>query len=118
VKLQGAHTVLDHTQEDYANDILTATDGRGVDVVLEMLANVNLNRDLELMAPEGRIVIIGSRGDVAITPRHIMGRETIVTGMSLFNTPTEGHAPHPTGAICRIAQWHPSADCASGLAPG
>jgi NADPH2:quinone reductase len=89
VRQQGAHTVVDHSQADYANDIMVATAGQGVNVVLEMLANVNLNHDLELMAPEGRIVIIGSRGDVAITPRHIMGRETIVTGMSLFNTPTE-----------------------------
>jgi NADPH2:quinone reductase len=88
VKQQGAQAVFDHTQEGYANDILTITDGRGVDVVLEMLANVNLNRDLEFMAPEGRVVIIGSRGEVTITPRQIMSRETIITGLTLFNTPS------------------------------
>lgn len=54
-----------------------------------MLANVNLGHDLTLVGPKGRIVIIGSRGTVEVNPRDIMGRETTVTAMSLFNTPSE-----------------------------
>jgi NADPH2:quinone reductase len=86
---QGATVVLDHHQANYRDDILDATGGQGVDVVLEMLANQNLGDDLALMAPGGRIVVIGSRGSVEINPRDIMGRESTVTGMSLFNTPPE-----------------------------
>jgi NADPH2:quinone reductase len=89
VQRQGAALVVDHNREDYYDEILSATSGRGVDVILEMLANVNLGHDLTLAATGGRVVIIGSRGTVDINPRDIMGRETTVTGMSLFNTPPD-----------------------------
>src|SRR6267378_2418047 len=47
---QGAHEVFDHRAPDYLARILDATAGRGVDVVLEMLANVNLGNDLTVLA--------------------------------------------------------------------
>jgi len=88
-QVQGASFMFDHHQDGYSEAILEVTSGRGVDVILEMLANRNLAIDLTLTAPGGRVVVIGSRGPVEINPRDIMGRETIVTGMSLFNTPPE-----------------------------
>lgn len=84
---QGASLVVDHHQDNYHDEIFAATAGHGVDVILEMLANVNLDRDLKLAASGGRVVIIGSRGSIEIDPREIMGRETVVAGLSLFNTP-------------------------------
>jgi NADPH2:quinone reductase len=57
-----------------------------VDVVLEMLANVNLDRDLDVIAPRGRVVVIGNRGRVEIDPRKMMGKDGIILGMTLFNT--------------------------------
>ena len=57
------------------------TGGKGVDVLLEMLANVNLGKDLTIMAPKGRVVVIGSRGTVEIDPRDIMSREVDVLGV-------------------------------------
>jgi NADPH:quinone reductase len=57
----------------------------GVDVILEMLANVNLSQDLSMLAPRGRIVVIGSRGNINITPRDLMVRDASVTGMQLWN---------------------------------
>jgi NADPH2:quinone reductase len=62
------------------------TGGRGVDVVLEMLANVNLDRDLDVLALHGRVVVIGNRGRVEIDPRKLMGRDGAILGMTLFNT--------------------------------
>ncbi|MDQ3918288.1 MAG: NADPH:quinone reductase [Acidobacteriota bacterium] len=82
---QGAHHVLDHHAPDYLEELTRLTDGRGPDVILEMLANVNLNRDLEVLARGGRVVVIGSRGAVEITPRLAMVREASVLGMVLFN---------------------------------
>jgi NADPH2:quinone reductase len=87
VKAEGAHHVFNHRSPDYQNEILAATKGRGVDVILEMLANVNLGNDLKLLAHRGRIIVIGSRGDVQITPREIMARQASVIGMVLWNTP-------------------------------
>jgi len=43
-----------------------------MNVILEMLANVNLGGDLKMLAQEGRVVVIGSRGDATITPRDLM----------------------------------------------
>lgn len=85
VKEQGAHHVLDHTDPSYLEQLQKLTFGLGVDVILEMLANVNLNRDLNVLAVGGRVVVIGSRGTVEIDPRLTMGRDASIHGMSLPN---------------------------------
>jgi NADPH2:quinone reductase len=89
VLAQGAHHVLDHHDPAYRNTILELTMGRGVDVVLEMLANVNLGNDLALLAPNGRIVVIGSRGTVEIDPRDAMTRNAEILGMIVMNASEE-----------------------------
>ena len=50
-----------------------------------MLANVNLNKDLGVVAKAGRVVVIGSRGTVEVNPRLAMTRDAAVLGMTLFN---------------------------------
>jgi NADPH2:quinone reductase len=84
VSAQGAHAVLDHTAPDYLNALQQLTEGRGPDVILEMLANVNLAKDLGAIARNGRIVIIGNRGTIEINPRDAMAREATVLGVLLF----------------------------------
>ncbi len=85
VRDQGASFVLDHTTPGYLDQVIELTGGRGVDVILEMLANVNLGRDLRVLARGGRLVVIGSRGRVEIDPRDIMAREASVLGTLLYN---------------------------------
>jgi NADPH:quinone reductase len=82
---EGAHVVLDHRKPGYLEELMTFTGGRGVDVVLEMLANVNLDKDLTVLAQNGRVVVIGSRGTVEINPRHAMAKDASVLGLVLFN---------------------------------
>ncbi|MCK6555919.1 NADPH:quinone reductase [Candidatus Binatia bacterium] len=84
---QGAHHAFDHGSEGYLGAVLAATGGHGVDAVLEMLANANLGKDLEVLAPRGRVVVIGSRGSVEINPRELMRRDADVRGMSLLVAP-------------------------------
>jgi NADPH:quinone reductase len=84
VKREGAHYVFDHTKPDYGEQIMKTTGGLGVNLILEMLANVNLGHDLKLLATHGRIVVIGSRGEVTISPRDIMSRRGSVLGFSLW----------------------------------
>lgn len=81
----GAHHVLDHTATNYTNELMTLTQNRGVDVILEMLANVNLAKDLTMLAKFGRVVVIGSRGPVEINARETMSRDAAILGMTLFN---------------------------------
>lgn len=95
VAAQGAAHVLDHTRDGYLDEIKALTGGRGPDVILEMLANVNLARDLGVIAQNGRVVVIGSRGPVEIDPRQTMQCNSAVLGMSLANaTETETRRLH------------------------
>jgi NADPH2:quinone reductase len=96
VKEEGAHQAFDHKAGDYQEAILKATEGRGVDVILEMLANVNLGHDLELLAQNGRVVVIGSRGDVTIMPRELMVRRGAILAFALWGaTAAELAEIHP-----------------------
>jgi len=87
VKENGAHHVLSHRSEDYTQELMQLTGNRGVDVILEMLANVNLGKDLSLLAKFGRVIVIGSRAKVEILPRDTMSRDASIIGMTLFNAP-------------------------------
>ena len=82
---QGAREVFDHSAPGYEKDVLAKTGGRGVDVIIEMLANINLVRDLDLIAKRGRIVIVGNRGALELNPRAIMGKDATVTGFTNWN---------------------------------
>jgi NADPH2:quinone reductase len=105
VRQQGADAVFNHREPGYEAQIRAAAGGRGVDVILEMLANVNLDRDLDLVAPRGRVVVIGNRGRIEIDPRKTMSKDSAILGMTMFNvTPQE------------LAQIH--AGIAAGLADG
>lgn len=91
----GAHVVVNHAKGGYLDEIMQATGGRGVNVILEMAAHINLDKDLTLLAKHGRVVVIGSRGRVEIDPRAAMGREASILGMLLFNVaPAELAATH------------------------
>jgi NADPH2:quinone reductase len=85
VREQGAQRVLNHTEPDYLEKLMESTNGRGVDVILEMAAHINLGKDLPLLAKGGRVVVIGSRGPVQITPRDAMARDATILGMMLWN---------------------------------
>jgi NADPH:quinone reductase len=106
---QGADFVFDHTNGPavgdpgptgfmpagvdsgvgYLAEIKEAAGGRGVDIILEMLANKNLQKDFEVLAMFGRVVVIGNRGSLEFNPRAIMGKDASIFGLSLFNAPEE-----------------------------
>jgi NADPH:quinone reductase len=86
---EGAHVAIDHTKASHFDESLAATNGRGFNVILEMLANVNLGRDLPLLAFGGRVVVVGNRGTIEINPRDAMSRDAAILGMSLLNAPPQ-----------------------------
>ncbi len=100
---QGAEQVLDHHQDGYLKEVASLTGGQGVDVILEMLANVNLGRDLTVIADAGRVVVIGSRGPVEINPRDLMGRDAAILGVLLWKTPAADAASIHAGLYGGLA---------------
>ena len=81
----GADVVVNHRAPEYTEEIMRATNGRGVNVIVEMAAHINLDRDLSLLARGGRVVVVGNRGRVEIDARQAMGRDAAILGMTLFN---------------------------------
>ncbi|HYP29533.1 MAG TPA: NADPH:quinone reductase [Blastocatellia bacterium] len=86
---QGAHHVLDHRAPGYLEEAVALTGGKGLDVILEMLANVNLGKDLSILAYSGRVVVIGNRGPVEINARDAMNKDASIIAMSLHNASPE-----------------------------
>ena len=89
VKKEGAHQAFNHAKAGYTDEITKATGGRGVDIILEMLANVNLANDLKLIATGGRVIVIGNRGEITINPRDLMARRGSVRAFTLWTTPPD-----------------------------
>src|SRR5437773_9252153 len=79
--------MFDHRAADHYEQIMKSTGGRGVDVIVELVAKVNLSTELTMLAKSGRVAIIGSRGRVEIDPRDTMQRDVDLRGMILSNTP-------------------------------
>jgi NADPH:quinone reductase len=89
IRKAGAKKAYNHHSPDYLKEIGEELGDRGYDIILEMLANENLVNDLSLLGIRGRVVIIGSRGEITIDPRATMAKETEILGMSLFNSSEE-----------------------------
>ena len=85
VAAQGDVRVLDHRDPAHLAAAVALTGGRGFDLVVEFLANVNLGDDLRALAPRGRVVVVGSRGHVEIDPRDLMNAEGTILGMRMPN---------------------------------
>jgi len=81
----GADIAINYTEQDYVKVLKDATDGQGVDVILDMVGGDYVDRNLELAAMDGRIVSIsflkGSR--VEIDMMHILRKRLIITGSTL-----------------------------------
>jgi NADPH2:quinone reductase len=99
----GADVVVNHRTAGYADEIMKATGGQGVSLVIEMAAHVNLDRDLGLLAKHGRIVVVGNRGTTEIDARQAMGRDAAILGMTLFNVSEADFVEIHAGLIAGLA---------------
>ncbi len=82
VRRWGAREAADHRRP---GELAALAGGiGGFDVIVEMRADRNLEADLSMLAPGGRVMVVGSRGETTVTPRKTMGIEADVRGVVLF----------------------------------
>jgi len=97
----GAERGIDTRAEAYDEVVRAATGGRGADMVLDVLGGPHLARHLDLLAPEGRLVLIGflegREATVDLWP--IMGKRLTVTGSTL-----RPRSPEEKGTIARALE--------------
>lgn len=85
VEALGAAKGLNYKTQDFVEEIKTLTNGRGVDVILDMVAGEYINRNLQCLAEDGRTVIIAQLGGskATINSNMLMRRRLTVTGSTL-----------------------------------
>lgn len=102
VMTEGAHQTFQHTNAGYLDEIMKATGGRGVDIILEMLANVNLANDTKLLATNGRVIVIGNRGEITINARELMSRRASIRAFTLWGVTESEEADIHAGIIAGL----------------
>ncbi|AXY24641.1 quinone oxidoreductase [Suicoccus acidiformans] len=99
IKAWGANDAIPHLQTLQAEAELEKHLPQAPDVIIEMLADQNLNQDLDVLALYGNIVIVGARGEVKIAPRLIMNKEADIRGIAIANLHPEVYQSHMEAII-------------------
>jgi putative PIG3 family NAD(P)H quinone oxidoreductase len=82
----GADRAINYRSEDFVEVVRAETGGRGVDVVLDMVAGDYVARNLDVLAADGRLVMLGTMGGVleaTFRPVQVMFNRLTITGVSL-----------------------------------
>lgn len=95
----GADIAINYRDDDFVERVRRATDGRGADVILDIMGAAYLDRNLDVLAADGRLVIIGMQGGVKgeLNIGKLVGKRLQVIGTALRARPVDG--PHGKGAI-------------------
>ncbi len=85
----GATLGINYRTQDYVEEVKKATGGKGVDVVLDMVAGEYINRNLDCLADDGRVVIIALLGGAKATIdcNQVLRRRLTITGSTLRPRP-------------------------------
>jgi len=98
----GAERAINYRTEDFVEIVKQVTQGRGVDLILDIVGGDYIARDLAALAVEGRLVVIGFMGgDTAtIDFRRVLGRRLTITGSTL-----RPRSPAEKGEIATALRW-------------
>ncbi len=110
---EGADLAVDHTRKGYLDEVKSYTGGNGPELILEMLANVNLAADMDLAAKYGRVIVVGNRGEITINPRVAMMKELDIRGIALWNAKPEQVKPMMQDIMAGVAEGSYYPDCSS-----
>ena len=94
----GADHAIDYKNQDFVAEVLRLTDGKGTDVVLDMVAGEYIGRDVKCLAEDGRIVIIAVQGgsQSTVDASLVLRRRLVITGSTL--------RPRPVAFKAKIAE--------------
>lgn len=99
----GADVAINYRETDFVEAVKNATDGRGADVILDNMGAAYLGRNVDALATEGRLVIIGMQGGTKgeLDISMLLRKRGAVIATALRSRPTEEKA-----AICRSVIEH------------
>ncbi|MEW1637832.1 NAD(P)H-quinone oxidoreductase [Streptomyces sp. NPDC093801] len=90
----GADVLIDYREQDFVEELRTATGGAGADVILDIMGAKYLGRNLEALAMNGRLAVIGFQGGVTaeLDLRKLLAKRGAITATSLRARPLEEKA--------------------------
>ena len=103
----GADHAINYRSQDFVEEVKRLTDGRGVDVILDMVAGPYVARELKCLAEDGRLVIIAVQGGVEsqIDAGVVLRRRLVITGSTLRPRPLAFKAGIATSLRQKVWPW-------------
>jgi len=88
----GADITINYHDEDFVARVREATDGAGADVILDIMGAAYLDRNIDALAPDGQLIIIGMQGGVKgeLNIGKLLSKRARVIGTTLRGRPTTG----------------------------
>jgi putative PIG3 family NAD(P)H quinone oxidoreductase len=98
----GAQLAIAYRDEDFVARVREFSDGAGADVILDIMGAAYLDRNLDALAPDGQLVVIGMQGGVKgeLNLGKLIGKRTRVIGTALRGRPVDG----PTGKSAIVSE--------------
>ena len=95
----GAEILINYRDEDFVERVREATDGAGADVIFDIMGASYLDRNLDALAADGRLIIIGMQGGMKgeLNIGKLLSKRASVTGTTLRGRPTSG--PHSKSEV-------------------
>ena len=114
----GADILINYAEQDFVEELKAATDGRGADVVLDVVGAKYLARNLAALAPDGRIVVIGllggRKGELDLGA--LLSKRGTVKATSLRARPTEDKARIVAAVREHVWPWIEAGDVRTVIA--
>jgi NADPH2:quinone reductase len=106
----GADVGINYREQDFVEEVRTATGGRGADLVLDNMGAAYLSRNIDVLAPDGRVVILGMQGGTKaeINLGALLPKRGTVTAKSLRGRPPAQKAEICAGVVREV--WPAVAD--------
>jgi putative PIG3 family NAD(P)H quinone oxidoreductase len=95
----GAEILINYHDEDFVARVREATDGAGADVIFDIMGASYLDRNIDALANDGQLVIIGMQGGITgeLNIAKLLSKRARVIGTTLRGRPATG--PHSKSAV-------------------